>query len=263
MRSIVWLLAACAVILYSEGAQGKVVSRTVTYRSGDVTLQGYLAWDDAGTQRRPGVMIVHEWWGLNDYAKRRADQLAALGYVALAADLYGEGKVTEHPAQAREWATMVRSNAQEWYRRGAAGLEVLKKHERVDPQRLAAIGYCFGGSTVLNLAFQGAPLKAVVSFHGALPSVEPDDLKKCQANVLICHGAADGFIPEEAAAKLRAALDAAEVDWQMVYYGGAKHSFTVSDADKKNLPGIQYNAAADRRSWAHMQLLFNEVFAPK
>ncbi len=260
LRIVTCVAPLLALCLLSGTAAAEIKSQTVAYRHGNVELVGHLAWDDSSDQPRPGVLVVHEWWGLNDYARRRAEQLAALGYVAMAVDMYGEGKVTEHPQQAREWATAVRQNADVWHGRAMAGLEVLRKHPRVDPQRLAAIGYCFGGSTVMHLAFRGAPLRGVVSFHGAL--VTPPDDAKVQARLLVCHGAADGFIPEEQCQQFRAALDKAQIDYQMVYYGGARHSFTNPDADKHGIQGLKYDARADARSWSLMQQFFQEIFAP-
>jgi dienelactone hydrolase len=257
---VTFVVPLLALGLLDGTAAAEVKSQTVTYRHGNVELVGHLAWDDSSQATRPGVLVVHEWWGLNDYARRRAEQLAALGYVALAVDMYGEGKATQHPQQAREWATAVRQNADTWYGRAMAGLEVLRKHPRVDPQRLAAIGYCFGGSTVMHMAFRGAPLRGVVSFHGAL--VMPPEDAKVQARLLVCHGAADGFIPEEQCQQFRAALQQAGIDYQMVYYGGARHSFTDPGADKHGIEGLKYDARADARSWSLMRQFFQEIFAP-
>lgn len=238
---------------------GEVKHETVRYKHGETQLQGYLAWDDAVTGPRPGVLVVHEWWGLNDYARSRADKLAKMGYVAFALDMYGEGKTTEHPSEAKEWATQVRSNQDQWQERAILGLNMLKKDERVDTKRLAAIGYCFGGSTVLQLAFTGQDVKGVVSFHGALPIPTAEQAAKAKASILVCHGADDPFIPEETIQKFRAGLTAGNVDWQMVYYANARHSFTNPDADSNGIDGLKYNAKADTRSWKDMQQFFAEV----
>jgi len=254
------LLATLATAITCQTATAAVKTKQVTYTHDGVTLKGYLAWDDAASGKRPGVLVVHEWWGLNDYARKRAEQLAGLGYVAFACDMYGDGKTTEHPKEAGEMAGTVRKNLTTWLGRANAGLKVLKDHELVDGKKLAAIGYCFGGSTALQLAHSGADLAAVVSFHGALPVPEGDQAGKIKAKILICHGAADSFIGEAIIQKVRNAYDSAKVDYQLVYYGGAVHSFTVPDADKKEIKGIRYNAAADRRSWQAMQALFGEVF---
>ena len=261
MRTFFWVLPV--FFLLSSFAQAAVKTETVTYKVGDQAFKGHLAWDDSAKGKRPGVMVVPEWWGLNDYARKRAEQLAGMGYVAFAVDMYGDGKVTEHPKEAGEWAGAVRKDPKVWEARALAGLKVLRDHPAVDGKKLASIGYCFGGSTSLQLAFSGADLAVAVSFHGALPSPDDSRLKDCKTKILICHGAADSFIPEESIQKVRAALENADIDYQMIYYGNAVHSFTVPDADKRGLKGIAYNAAADRRSWAAMTNLFQEVFASK
>jgi dienelactone hydrolase len=245
----------------NQHVAAEVQTKSIEYRDGGVSLQGFLAWDATSDQRRPGVLVVHEWWGLNDYARGRATQLAELGYVAFALDMYGKGKVTEHPKQAGQWATTIRKNADAWRARARAGLKILKQQDQVDPNRLAAIGYCFGGSTVLQLAFGGDDLRGVVSFHGSLPVPTADEAARTKSRLLVCHGAADRFIPAEQIGKFQQALDEGGVDWQMVYYAGAKHSFTNPGADAKNIDGIGYNKKADQRSWGHMQAFFDEIFA--
>jgi dienelactone hydrolase len=257
------LLAMLALGVGATAAEAAVKTKEITYTYEGTNLKGYLAWDDAAAGKRPGVLIVHEFWGLRDYERKRAEQLAGLGFVAFAGDMYGEGKVTEHPADASKMAGEVRKNAKVWRGRALAGLKVLQEQENVDGKKLAAIGYCFGGSTALQLAYGGADVAAVVSFHGALPVPSEDEAKAIKAKVLICHGALDTFIPEETIQKVRAALDGAKADYQMVYYGGAVHSFTVPGADKAGMKGVAYNEAADRRSWNDMLALFREVFADK
>lgn len=253
-------LAFLTAILLPGLATAAVKTETVTYQHDGKEFKGFLAYDDASKEKRPGVMIVHEWWGLNDYARSRAKQLAEMGYVAFAVDMYGEGKTTEHPKEAAAMAGMVRKNEAEWLARASAGLKVLQKHEFVDGNKLAAIGYCFGGSTVLTMAHHQLPVKAVVSFHGALPVPTEEQAKNVKARVLICHGAADSFIPENVIQQVRDAYEKAKVDYQMSYFGNAVHSFTVPAADKVGIPGIAYNEAADRRSWAMMSQLFRESF---
>lgn len=255
-------LTFCVMVSCAPLAVAEVRTERVEYRDGDVELAGHLAWDDAIDGPRPGVLVVHEWWGLNDYARQRVEQLADMGYVAFALDMYGAGKQTEHPAEARQWATQIRSNVDAWQSRAEAGLDVLRSNELVDRQRIAAIGYCFGGSTVLQMALSGADLRGVASFHGALPEATPEQAEQVQAKMLICHGAADGFVPEEAIDKFRATLEAADVDYMLVYYGGARHSFTVPTADEHGIDGLAYQAEADRRSWQQLQLFFDEIFSP-
>ena len=260
MRKLGWSLLTLAICHSTSLAAVK--TETVTYKVGDKTFKGFIAYDDASKAKRPGILVVHEFWGLNDYARKRAEQLASLGYIAFAVDMYGDGKVTEHPKEAGAMAGAVRMNQAEWLARANAGLKILRDHPMVDGKNLAALGYCFGGSTALALANAGADIKAAVSFHGALP-IPADDIKGVKAKILICHGAADSFIKEETILKVRGAYDKAGVDYQMIYYGGAVHSFTVPGADSKKLDGIRYDAAADRRSWAAMRSLFNEVFEDK
>jgi dienelactone hydrolase len=258
-----WLFAVLLVACHVAVARGEVKTKDISYEYEGVTFKGHLAWDNATHGKRPGILVIHEWWGLNDYAKKRAEQLAGLGYVAFACDMYGGGKTTEHPKEAGEFAGEVRKNVKNWRGRAQAALDVLKGQEPVDSNKLAAIGYCFGGSTALQLAYTGADLKAVVTFHAGLSVPDAEQAKAIKGKILVCHGAADKFIPEETAVKFRAALDDAKVDDTMVYFGGAKHSFTVKGIDEKHVEGLAYNAEAEHRSWQYMKLLFDEVFGQK
>jgi dienelactone hydrolase len=253
--------ALASILFFSSQANAAVKTKSVEYEHAGVPLVGHLAWDDSVEGKRPGVLVVHEWWGLNDYARGRAERLAKMGYVAFALDMYGKGKVTEHPREAGEWATQVRSNVDSWRERAKAGLEILRGAELVDPDRIAAIGYCFGGATVLQLAYSGADVKGVVTFHGALPLPEDVAEGRIKPSILICHGAEDGFVPEEQAQKLREMLGKLGADWTMIYYAGARHSFTNPGADKRGMEGLKYNKKADQRSWRHMQVFFDEIFA--
>jgi dienelactone hydrolase len=237
-----------------------VQTKKVAYKHGDLECQGYLAWDDTVKGPRPGVLVVHEWWGLNDYARSRAEQLAKLGYLAFAADMYGEGKVTEHPKEAGEMATKVRANVQDWRKRAATALDVLKAQPQCDKTKLAAIGYCFGGSTALQLAYSGADLKAVVTFHAALPAPTAREAKQIKAAILVCHGADDKFIPDQAIKAFRDALDKASVKYEFVNYPDTVHSFTVPGADKHKIAGMKYNQSADEDSWKRMTELLAEKF---
>lgn len=242
----------------SPAALAEIRTETVAYQHGDTILQGYLAYDDAQTGKRPGVLVVHEWWGLNDYAKSRARQLAELGYVAFAADMYGDGATTTDPKKAGKWSSEVKGGPL-IRERSSLALDILRKHERVDPERIAAIGYCFGGTTVLELAYGGADIAGVVPFHGGLTIPKEEDA--IRTKLLVLHGAADFFIKPETIDKFQKALHEREVDWQMVYYGGAVHAFTNPEADKAGIDGVAYDADADRRSWAHMRTFFDEIFA--
>lgn len=257
LGALVLLLGAFTLV------HAEVQTKEVTYAHEGVTFKGFLAWDDAKQGKRPGILVVHEWWGLDEYARERAKQLAKLGYVAFACDMYGAGKATKHPQEAGQMAGEVRKNIKTWQGRAQAGLKVLQDHELVDVSKLAAIGYCFGGSTVLQLAYLGAEVRAVVSFHGAVQVPDETQAPQIKAKILFCHGALDTFIPEAQIQQMRQALDNAKADYQVVYYGGAVHSFTVPDADKAGNKGIAYQAEADKRSWQHMLMLFAEVFGEK
>jgi len=241
-------------------AEVKVAS--VQYQDGDQVLTGFIAYDDSLPGKRPGVLVVHEWWGLNDYAKRRAEMLAELGYVAFAADMYGDNRVTEHAADAKGWMMQISENQEAWQRRALAGLDALKASDKVDGERLAAIGYCFGGATVMQMAYAGADLDGVVSFHGALPVATPEQQKAIKPSILIAHGDQDSHVPAERVAAFQQALDAAGADWQMVSYGGAKHGFTNPDAGGYGIESLAYDPKADARSWSLMQSFLAEVLAP-
>jgi dienelactone hydrolase len=256
-------LALSALFLVQIPAEAAVKTEIVSYKVGNKTFKSFLAWDDAVKGKRPGVLVFPEWWGVNEYAHKRAEQLAGMGYVALAADMYGDGKTTEHPEEAGAMAGAVRKDIKEWEARAQAALKILRDNPNVDSKKVAAIGYCFGGSTALQLAYTGADISAAVSFHGALMVPDDQQVKAIKAKILICHGAADSFIPEDTALQVRNALEKGKVDYEMQYYGGAQHSFTNPDAGKKGVPGLAYNAKADHRSWTAMTRLFQEVFATK
>ena len=243
-----------------ETVQAAFQSKVVPYTVGEHSFEGFLAWDDSGAGKRPGILVVHEWWGLNDYARSRAKQLAAMGYVAFAVDMYGKGKITTHPDQASKWAKLTTSNVKDWVERAQEGLRLLQAHPRVDPSRLAAIGYCFGGATVMQLVYSGAPVKGVVSFHGSMPLPQDSQPVHNSAKVLIAHGDADPFLTSDHILQFKNALDEARIDWQMTLYGGAQHSFTNPAANQYSVKGVQYHEQADQRSWMHMQQFFHELF---
>jgi dienelactone hydrolase len=249
-------LAVLAAAVGATAADAAVKTKVVEYTYDGTKLKGFLAWDDAAKGKRPGVLVVHEWWGLNDYARKRAEELAKLGYVAFACDMYGDGKTTEHPKEAGKFAGEVRMNLKLWQGRALAGLKILQDNEMVDGANLAAIGYCFGGSTALQLAYTGAPLKAVATFHAALPTPTAEQAKAIKPKIVICHGGADKFIPQEAIDKFRGALDTAKVSYDFVSYPGVVHSFTVPGIDKVGVEGLKYDAKADQDSWARMLKLF-------
>ncbi|HET6425366.1 MAG TPA: dienelactone hydrolase family protein [Planctomycetaceae bacterium] len=259
LRSL-WMLCAIGLtVLSSVPVDAAVKTKSITYKDGDQECVGFLAWNDSASEKSPGVLVVHEWWGLNDYARDRAKQLAELGYVAFACDMYGDGKVTEHPKDAQAMATETRRNVAAWRKRAQAGLAVLKAQPTVKMDKIAAMGYCFGGSTALQLAYSGEKLEAVATFHAALPAPTAEEAKQIRARILVCHGADDSFIPPAAVTSFKKALDDAAVVNQVVSYPGAVHSFTVPDADKHNIPGMKYNKTADEESWKQMKQLFAEM----
>jgi len=260
MRVTIAAICLGLITMFATAARADIKTKDIEYKHGDVVLQGTLAWDDSVKDKRPGVMVVHEWWGCNDYAKARAKQLAALGHVAFACDMYGKGVTTTDPAQAGKLAGAIRKDNKVYRERAAAGLKVLADQPMVDAKNLAAIGYCFGGTTVLQLACSGADLKAVVSFHGGLFKPTPEDAKAIKCKVLICNGAADTFIDAGDRKALCDAFEAAKVDYEFVDYAGALHAFTNPDAGKAGLNGVAYDEKADRRSWDLMQAWFKESF---
>jgi len=253
------VLITAAAVLAAGTAEAAVVTKVVEYEHDGAKLKGYLAYDDAATGKRPGVLVVHEWWGLDDYARTRAKQLAEMGYVAFAADMYGEGKTVNHPDDARKMATTVRENLKSWRGRAEAGLKQLAGQPNVDPTKLAAIGYCFGGSTCLQLAYSGADLKAVATFHAALPTPTAAEAKAVKPRIYVAHGADDAFIPEKAIADFKAALDAAKVKYTFESFPGVVHSFTVPGADAHMIKGMKYDRAADEKSWKEMKALFKDT----
>ena len=241
-----------------------VQGEAVDYSADGVTLKGYLAYDKNLSGKRPGVLVVHEWWGHNPYARKRADMLAALGYTALAVDMYGDGKQAGHPDDAMKFANEVFSNLPAAEARFKAAMNLLKNHPMTDPNHIAAIGYCFGGGVVLHMARTGADLDGVVSFHGSLAATHSAEPGSIKAKILVCNGAADGFVTAEQIAAFKKEMDDAGADYQFINYEGAKHSFTNPDADengaKFGLP-LAYNKAADEQSWQAMQEFLKKIFA--
>ena len=230
------------------------------YDGGNIASRGYLGLPD-GTLNRPGILVVHEAPGLDDHAKRRAEMLAELGYVALAADLYGGGRVAGGPDEALELAGALRGDPHLLRERVGRALRVLSSLPTVDHNRLGAIGYCFGGTCVLELARMGAAVSGVVSFHGVLDTQLPATPGVIKARILVCTGSADPRVPPEQIRRFETEMSAAGADWQLTTYGHAKHGFTNPASDAVQLPGFAYSRSADRRSWAAMQAFFGEVCA--
>jgi dienelactone hydrolase len=256
------LLLVGLTLLAATEVQAKLVTKTVEYKQDGTVMQGFLAYDDAAAGKRPGILVVHEWWGLNDFAKQIAAKLAGLGYVALAADMYGNGHVAADREEAAKLGAL-RQNSPLLRARAQAALKTLATEPRVDPNRLAAIGFCFGGTTVLELAYSGANLAGVVSFHGGLPKTSPDDLKRLKAAILVLHGAEDPHVSVADITAFEQAMRQARADWQMVFFGGAVHGFTNPANGNNPASGVAYDARAARRSWQYMQDFFRELFATK
>jgi len=258
--AVLFLVSAWADL---ASAKPKIEGKTVTYSADGVAMKGYLAYDRNVADKRPGVLVVHEWWGLNDYARKRARMLAALGYTALAVDMYGEGKQAKHPDEAGKFASELMKNFDTARARFMAALDFLKKQKTVDPQRIAAIGYCFGGGVVLNMARQGVDLKGVASFHGGLAAVKPAQPGAIKARILVLHGADDQFTTPEQIEAFKQEMKNAGADYQFISYPGAKHSFTNPDADryaKKYKIPLGYNAQADKESWAELTTFLESIF---
>ena len=258
------LSGALTLVCFSLAeVEAGVVTKTVEYRQDGTVMRGFLAYDEALKGKRPGVLVVHEWWGLNDFAKNQAAKLASLGYEAQAADMYGNGVTTSDREEAGKLAGALRGNPDLLRARAQAALDFLAAVPRVDPKHLAAIGFCFGGTTVLELAYSGADLAGVVSFHGGLPRPQPGDQKRLKARILVLHGADDPHVPAADIAAFQEAMRQAGADWQMVFFGGAVHSFTNPAAGDNKAAGVAYDARTARRAWRSMLEFFREIFAVK
>ena len=255
MKQVVALLAFIAAT-----AQAEIVTKTIEYKQGETTLEGFVAYDDSVASARPGVLIVHQWKGLGAYEKMRAEMLAKMGYVAFACDIYGKGVRPTAMQDAAAQAGKYKNDRKLLRERVNAGLAELKKQKGVDSAKVAAIGYCFGGTSVLELARSGADVNGVVSFHGGLGSPTPEDAKNVKGKVLALHGADDPNVPPTEVAGFEKEMRDAKVDWQLVAYGNAVHSFTDKGAGNDNSRGAAYNEKADKRSWEAMKDLFTELF---
>ena len=234
-------------------------NRELSYQHGTLNLSGLLVRDDQFDGMHPGIVVFPDARGIGEHAIDVARRLAVQGLVVLVADLYGNGARARDMAQAMELMTQLRSDVTRWRGRAQAALDALSCEDNVDRGRLAAIGYCFGGSTALELARSGADVAGIVSFHGGLSSPRPDDAKNIRGKVLVCHGALDPLVPLAQVAAFEAQMSTTDVDWQVCVYGGAMHAFTNPGA---NVEGMAYHAGADRRSWQAMLALFDEIFQP-
>lgn len=245
-----------------EPKEPKLKEESITYTGDSITMNGYVVYDENIEGARPAVLVVHEWWGQNDYSRSRAKQLAELGYIAMAVDMYGNGAQADNPDSAGKLATPFYQNPEMAKRRFDAALEKLKTYTQTDASKIAAIGYCFGGAQVLNMAKLGDDLKGVVSFHGNL-NVVPANKDLLKAQVLVCHGAADPFVPQTEVDQFKKQMDSIGAKYIFKAYDSATHAFTNPNAtamgQKFNIP-IAYNAAADSASWKDMKDFFNTIF---
>src|SRR3989339_66669 len=247
-------------LFFCKSASAKIITKDIEYKDGKTVLQGFLAYDDSIKEKRSGVIIVHEWNGLGSYVKGRAEQIAQLGYVALCIDIYGKGIRPTTPEESAKQAGIYRNDRILMRRRATAGLEELKKLQIVDTSRIAAIGYCFGGGVVLELARSGADISEVVSFHGNLDTPNLQDAKNIKAKILVLHGANDSYISSEQMLTFQKEMRDAKVDWQINIYGNAVHAFTNPNSGNNPETGAAYNEKADKRSWEAMKIFFNEIF---
>src|SRR5271157_200398 len=234
--------------------------RTLEYKDDGTALEGYLGFDDAVKVKKPGVLVIHDWMGVGPYVEKRVRQLADLGYVALAADIYGKGVRPANMEDAANLATRYKADRALMRSRARSGLKALQDFTGVDTKRLAAIGYCFGGTGVLELARSGADMAGFVSFHGGLHTPTPDDARNIRGKVLVLHGADDPLVPTDEVLAFEEEMRKARVDWYMVIYGDAVHSFTNPAAGDDPSRGAAYNEKADKRSWDAMKNFFQEIF---
>ena len=252
----------CAVFLFSSlaTAQAAIKTENVEYKQDETILEGFIAYDDAVEGKRPAVIVVHDWVGFGDYANHRAKMLAELGYVAFAVDIYGKDVRPKNTDEAAMQASKYKGNRALMRQRIQAGLDFIKSQPLVDANRVAVMGYCFGGTVSLELARSRADIVGAVSFHGGLSTPNPEETKNIKAKVLVLHGADDPYVPAPEVQAFQKEMTDANTDWQMIYYSGAVHSFTRRDAGDDNSKGVAYNANADKRSWEAMKQFFREIF---
>jgi dienelactone hydrolase len=249
------VLVATALV----SARAEIKTKTIIYMDGTTALKGMMAWDGGQNGKRPGILVIGEWWGLNEANKNRARRLAAAGYVAFAPDMYGDGKITNNPKQAGKWMRQITGNIDLWNRRARLGLDILKADPNVASGKLAALGSSFGGATAIQMAYAGHDIKAAISIASSLPSA-PKGITSIKPRVLALLGGNDTFVKAKSITAFKAGLDRAKADWEMITYSGARHSFATPGAEKHGMENLVYNKMADNRSWAAMMTLLDEVF---
>lgn len=255
------LLMVLVLLIAPCSSYAAIKEETFDYKQGDTALEGYFVYDDAlGEEKRPVVLVVHDWMGLSDYAKFRAQEVAKLGYAAMAVDIYGKGIRPKDAKEASEQATLYKKDRALMRARILAALEAVKSRAQADAGKIAAMGYCFGGTVVLELARSGADVKGVASFHGGLDTPSLAKEGDVKARVLVLHGADDPLVPAEEVAAFQEEMRSAKADWQMISYGDAVHSFTRPDAGDDKSKGVAYNPKADERSWAALEDFLSDIF---
>lgn len=260
MRKLLAAAMAVALVVRATTAFAAVKTKEIEYKQGETVLQGYMAWDDAAKGKRPGVLVVHEWWGQNAHARKQAERLAKAGYVGFALDMYGKGKLATHPADAQAFAAEATKDPAVTKARFDAALDLLKADGHVNPDKIAAFGYCFGGAVVLGMARAGEDLKGVVTFHGALATEHPAEKGAVKARILANVGDADTLVPADQVTAFEAEMKAAGADCKVLHYAGAKHSFTNPDAGTHGMDALAYNAKADHASWDASMKFLKEIF---
>jgi len=246
--------------LISVNAMSQIHTENLEYKDGSLTLEGFIAYDESFKDTRPGIIVVHEWTGINDYIKIRCEQLAKLGYFAFAADIYGKDNRPKSSEEAGKLAGKYKNDRQIMRKRINLALDEIKKQKFVNTDKISAIGYCFGGTVALELARSGADINGVVSFHGGLDTPNPEDAKNIKAKILVLHGGDDTFVPAEQVENFKKEMKDAGVDYQIFIYGGAVHSFTNPNSGNDPSKGAAYNEKADKRSWEAMKIFFDEIF---
>lgn len=264
LRAFVLLAMILPIFSFMDPANisPKIREQVVSYTDNGITFKSFMAFDESISGKRPAILVIPEWWGLNDYAKSRARQLAELGYIAMAVDMYGEGKIATNPLEAQELTKPFYTDPRLAKLRVDAALRQLKDNPLTDAGNMAAIGYCFGGNVVLNAAKLGCDLKGVVSFHGGLGGA-PADKQLLKARILVCNGGADKFVSEQSITDFRRSMDSIGADYSFKSYANATHAFTNPEATTTgkqfNMP-IEYNAEADKASWNDMKKFLDALF---